>query len=80
MEDLVLATIADTYVSARAPDEVARIADMAKALEHLEMGFAQFSKSAADMRDLRAEVRGDEGVRAAHEAEAALGAALSSAS
>jgi hypothetical protein len=49
-------------------------------LEHLEFAFAQFSRSAADMRDLRAEVRGDESVRAAHEAEAALGAAIAAAS
>jgi hypothetical protein len=76
---LPIATITDTYVSERAPDEVARIADMASALEHLELAFGQFSKSAEDMRELQAEVRGDEGVRAGHEAEAALGAALASA-
>jgi hypothetical protein len=43
---------------------------------HLELAFAQFCRSTADMRDRGAEVRGDEGTRAAHEAEAALGAAL----
>jgi hypothetical protein len=69
--------LTDDYVAQRAPEQVASIADMGAALEHLELAFGQFSRSAADMRDLRAEVRGDEGVRAAHEAEAALGAALS---
>jgi hypothetical protein len=73
---LPLATITDSYVSERAPDEVARIADMASALEHLELAFGQFRKSAEDMRDRGAEVRADEGVRAAREAEAALGTAL----
>ena len=65
-------------VAALAPDEVARIADMASALEHLELAFGQFRKSAEDMRDRGAEVRADEGVRAAREAEAALGMALAS--
>jgi hypothetical protein len=77
---LPIGTITDSYVSERAPDEVARIADMASALEHLQLAFDQFRKSAEDMRDLQAEVRGDEGVRAAHEAEAALGAALTATS
>jgi hypothetical protein len=72
-----IAVITDSYVSERAPDEVARIADIGSALEHLELAFGQFRKSAEDMRDRGAEVRADEGVRAAREAEAALGTALS---
>src|SRR6185312_16387047 len=72
-----LTTITDTYVADRAQEEVALMAGMDSAEEHLELAFGAFSKSAAEMRDLPAEVRGDEGVRAAHEAEAALGAALS---
>jgi hypothetical protein len=77
---LPIRVITDGYIADRAPDEVARIADMSAAMEHLELAFGQFRKSAEDMRDLRAEVRSDEGVRAAREAEAVLGAALTSAS
>lgn len=69
-------TITDTYVAARAPDIVAQMSEADTALEHLEMAWSSFARSAEDMRDLRAEERGEEGASAARDAEAMLGRAL----
>ena len=72
-----LNTLIDTFVDARAPEEAARVAAINDAIEHLEMAHRQFNSSADKMRDRGAEEAGEAGHKAAREAEAALGLALS---
>lgn len=67
----------DSFVEARAPEEAARISAISDALEHLEMAHRQFNTSAEKMRDPQAEADGIAGAKAAREAEAKLGLALS---
>ncbi|TIL72281.1 MAG: hypothetical protein E5Y65_26030 [Mesorhizobium sp.] len=74
-----LKSIVDDFVAARAPEEMAKIQDLDTAEEHLTFAYQQFGKSIQDMRDLQAERDGEQGNKAAKEAEAKLGLALQAA-
>ncbi|MEX0405531.1 hypothetical protein ABGN05_07665 [Aquibium sp. LZ166] len=71
-----LATLIQQFVEQQAPDEAAKVSKINAALEHLELTYQQFSRSADKLRDKQAEVDGEAGSRAAKEAEAKLGLAL----
>lgn len=70
-------SLIEAYVAEAAPEEVAKVAKLDEAENYLTMAYADISKSAQSMRDLPAEERGEAGIKAAREAEAALGLALS---
>lgn len=74
---LPVKALIDQYVSEVAPDETAKIAKLDEASSYLDMAYKDVAKSAEAMRDLPAEERGEAGIKAAREAEAALGLALS---
>ncbi|TIM32153.1 MAG: hypothetical protein E5Y63_04625 [Mesorhizobium sp.] len=74
-----LKSIVDDFVAARAPEEMAKIQDLDTAEEHLTFAYQQFGKSIQAMRDIQAERDGEQGNKAAKEAEAKLGLALAAA-
>ncbi len=71
-----IAAITADFIAERAPEELAKVADLDTAAEHLELAYGQFSKSIESMRDLKMEHEGDGEAKAAREAEAKLGLAL----
>jgi hypothetical protein len=75
---LPLASLVQQFVEARAPEEAAKVTAINSALEHLDLAYASFTKSADKMRDKGAEAEGEAGNKAAKEAEAKLGLALNS--
>lgn len=72
-----LDTMIGMFVEKQAPEEAAKVATIDGALEHLEMAYAQFAKSADKMRDRQAEADGEAGAKAAREATAKLALAVS---
>lgn len=68
--------ITDTFIAERAPEQLAQVADLDAAIEHLELAYGQFSRSVEGMRDLQLERAGDDEAKAAREADAKLGLAL----
>ncbi|MER9860641.1 hypothetical protein [Mesorhizobium sp. M0185] len=71
-----LKSIVDDFIAERAPEEMSRIADLDSAAEHLQLAWQMFAKSVEGMRDLQGERDGEQGTKAAREAEAKLGLAL----
>ncbi len=67
----------EQFVAEQAPIETLKIAKLDEAEGYLEMAYSAVAKTAEEMRDLPAEERGEAGVKAAREAEAALALALS---
>lgn len=74
---LPVKALIDQYVAEVAPEETSKIAKLEEAENYLTMAYQDVAKSAEAMRDLPAEERGEAGLKAAKEAEAALGLALS---
>lgn len=70
-------SLIEQFVSETAPVETLKVAKLDEAESYLTMAYEAVARTAEEMRDLPAEERGERGVQAAKEAEAALALALS---
>ncbi len=71
-----LGTLIEEFVASSCPDEAAEIANIIAAEENLDVIWGAFKNSAEKMRDKEGELVGEQGARAAREAEAKLGLAI----